>query len=125
MKYMIFNSQGAADNAQHRILKLWSQYLSLLGYDRNNDFVVSSGFRGGVKVPVVTSRWSSVQECVEGWAIAHPEVHTFEDGTLFSIALADDYSPEVLAQIGITPTPNLFGASYTEAETITPIEMEP
>lgn len=131
MNYMIFNSLGAAENAQHRVLKLWSQYLYLLGYGRDENFVVSIGTRAGKHVAVVTARWSPVVECEEGFAIIHPETHTFEDGVVFSLSLLEPannthpdsvYTAKELAKIGISPTPNLFGAAYTETAEITLVQ---
>ena len=129
---MIFTSEAKANTAQGKILVLFSQYLALIGgYSRGGNFVVNSGRKDGQMVaidPLVA--WSPVIECTEGWAIAHPETRTFEDGTVFSLDLmapANNQNPdslyraEELAKIGISPTPNIFGASYTEAETITPV----
>lgn len=126
MNYMIFKSRGAAEVAQSRLLKLWSQYLSTLGYGRNDKFAVNTGIRGGRGVETVTIRWSDVIECEEGWAIAHPEKHLFEDGVLFSMTLCKNYGASKLMELGIPNKNNMLGLPYVESDKITllPIEME-
>ena len=121
MRYMVFNSEGAALSAEKNILKMWSVHLDKVGgYDIDSEFAVSSGFRNGSKVKAATAHWSLPREVVEGWAIAHPDTAgEYADGTAFNMEAITNFDRAELARLGI-PNPKAFG-NYVEADVVTEI----
>lgn len=127
MKYMIFNSEGAAINAARNILKIWSIHLNVnKGYDVDGDFILSSAIRksDGMKVPFPSAPWDIPVQYVEGWAIKHPDAAAdYGDGTPFNMDVINNFDPLELARIGV-PNPNAMG-QYTEVVEVTDLDVSP